>query len=179
MTRGLTIGVAVALLLTGCGATAMPGTAAATGTATASVPPPPPVPVHCVLRGLLPDPACTPGAVNPAASQATLKATVCSRGWATSQRPPQAYTEPLKARLVRAYGFPRGTSLRGFQMDHKVPLEAGGDPLAVANLWPEPIAGAAQKDKVERMVHQRICSGAITLATGQAVFLQDAWSTYR
>ena len=48
-----------------------------------------------------------------------------------------------------------------------IPLELGGHPTDPNNLWPEPynIAhGARDKDKVENLLHDRVCSGQMALA---------------
>jgi len=52
-------------------------------------------------NGVLPDPACTPGAVDPHVTDATLESTVCRRGGYTSTvRPPTSVTNSEK-RLAR------------------------------------------------------------------------------
>ena len=53
----------------------------------------------------LPDPALTPGAINPAVREATIGATICRRGWTRTVRPPVSYTEPLKKAQIRRYGY--------------------------------------------------------------------------
>ena len=52
----------------------------------------------------LPDPLCTPGAINPDATQATLVTTVCKSGWTKTIRPPASYTDQLKREQIAAYG---------------------------------------------------------------------------
>jgi len=66
-------------------------------------------------NGVLPDPACTPGAVDPHVTDATLESTVCRRGGYTSTvRPPTSVTNSEKrlaqAATGRATG-PRRTNL--------------------------------------------------------------------
>lgn len=41
----------------------------------------------CTSVGGLPDPACTPGAVDPRVTQNNISATICKRGYSTSVRP--------------------------------------------------------------------------------------------
>ena len=48
-----------------------------------------------LAQSALPDPARTPGALNPEVTQATIGATICVRGWTQTVRPPQAYTRAL------------------------------------------------------------------------------------
>jgi hypothetical protein len=45
-----------------------------------------------VGQGALPDPTKTPGALNPAVTQATIGSIICVRGWTRTIRPPQQYT---------------------------------------------------------------------------------------
>jgi hypothetical protein len=50
----------------------------------------------------------------------------------------------------------------------------GGSPTDPHNLWPEPHNikyGSFVKDQLENQVHRLICSGTISLKTGQAAFL--------
>jgi hypothetical protein len=66
------------------------------------------------------------------------------------------------------YGWSGPTS--DYEEDHLIPLEVGGHPTDPKNLWPEPYNvpnGARQKDKVENLLHSRVCSGQMTLADAQ------------
>ncbi|MDQ2723848.1 MAG: hypothetical protein M3Y19_11160, partial [Actinomycetota bacterium] len=88
-------------------------------------------------NGVLPDVACTPGAVDPHVTDATLESTVCRRGGYTSTvRPPTSVTNSEKRLAQTAYGQSDGPS--AYEFDHLVPLELGGTPNSAANLWPEP-----------------------------------------
>ena len=49
----------------------------------------------------LPDPAITPGAIDPSISQANIQSTVCIRGYTKTVRPPAHYTNKLKKRQIR------------------------------------------------------------------------------
>ena len=86
----------------------------------------------------------TPGAINPAATQDNLAETVCKPGWATSVRPPSAYTSALKLAQIIEYGY-ADKDPRHYQEDHLVPLELGGAPRDQA----EPLA-RAEHDHVAR-----------------------------
>ena len=123
----------------------------------------------------LPDPKRTPGSVNPSATQDNLDATVCKSGWASSQRPPAAYTNALKLVQIVEYGY-ADKDPRHYQEDHLVPLELGGAPRDPANLWPEPnvaslldgtAVGSAEKDDLEDYLHSQVCIGAMSLADAQ------------
>ena len=91
---------------------------------------------RCHLRGPLQDPACTPGALNPAVTQSDIDSTIhCVSGYTDRIRPPTSYTDPLKFRLMDAYGV--GTrSPSDFELDHLISLELGGAPSDPRNLFP-------------------------------------------
>ncbi|HTZ10097.1 MAG TPA: hypothetical protein VMB72_13560, partial [Acidimicrobiales bacterium] len=110
---------------------------------------------------VLPDPRCTPGAVDAAVDRAGASATVCRPGWSARLRPPEALTEPDKRRALAAYG--EGGPPSAYELDHLVPLELGGS-SATANLWPEPDdrprpGVANSKDPVEDALHALVCRG--------------------
>jgi hypothetical protein len=85
----------------------------------------------------LPDPARTPGAINPEVTQATLGSTICRRGWTRTVRPPQAYTSALKRQQIREFGY-ADRRMGDYEEDHLIPLSLLGDPYNPRNLWPEP-----------------------------------------
>lgn len=71
---------------------------------------------------------------------------------------------------MAAYGWTGTTA--DYEEDHLIPLEVGGNPTDPNNLWPEPYAepnGARDKDKVENSLHDRVCSGQMTLADAQGL----------
>jgi hypothetical protein len=110
----------------------------------------------------------TPGAIDPAVTQDNIESTICAPGYTKSVRPPQAITHRLKVQLLAAYD--RTGDLRDYELDHFIPLELGGCPDCVTNLWPEPYGssfGARQKDRVENYLHRQVCSGEITLRQAQ------------
>ena len=148
---------------------------AAPAPSTPAVAPPAAGPGTCHARGtgqyVLPDPACTPGAVNPAVTQATMATTICRPGWTATVRPPESYTEPIKIRQIVAYGEPG--ALGGYEEDHLIPLELGGAPSAVANLWPEPGASPNPKDAVEDAARRAVCDGAMSLTAAQQAMATD------
>ena len=122
---------------------------------------------HAVGTGLYsrPDPACTPGALNRAVTQATIDQTICVTGWTATVRPPESVTESEKAASMAAYGDT--DSLSAYEYDHFVPLELGGATNDPRNLWPEPGASPNPKDTVENALRREVCAGQITLATAQ------------
>lgn len=115
------------------------------------------------LPGPRPDPGCTPGAIDPAVTQANIQSTICRSGYTAKVRPPTGETDRLKHTLYAAYGIPAGTTS---ELDHLVSLELGGANDA-ANLWPEVGKVPNPKDSVENDLHDAVCSGKVTLAAAQ------------
>jgi hypothetical protein len=115
--------------------------------------------------GMPASPTLTPGVLNPAVTQATIRSTICTRGWTATIRPPTDYTNALKVRQMTAYRE-RG-SPTAYQEDHLISLELGGHPTDPRNLWPEPYPRAAEVDRVENELNDQVCSGALTLAEAQ------------
>jgi hypothetical protein len=111
------------------------------------------------------DPLRTPGMLNPSVTQATIGSTICVHGWTRTVRPPTDYTNALKVRQMRLYRE-RGP-LSGYQEDHLISLELGGDPTDPRNLWPEPYPRAAAVDRIENDLNAQVCSGALSLADAQ------------
>ena len=142
-------------------------------------PQPQPVPGTCRYRAaahgeVLPDPDCTPGAVNPKVTQASLGSTICRSGYTKSIRPPAAITDAEKRANAASYGYTG--ALADAEYDHLIPLELGGDPNDARNLWVQPGASPNPKDRVEHKLHQKVCDGTVSLATAQAAIAAD-WST--
>jgi hypothetical protein len=107
----------------------------------------------------------TPGALNPDVTQATIRTTICTKGWTRTVRPPVSYTNALKLLQMQKYGLHGPPS--SVQEDHLISLELGGNPSDPRNLWPEPYPRASQVDQIENQLNALICSGRITLAEGQ------------
>jgi hypothetical protein len=66
---------------------------------------------------------------------------------------------------MKSHGFT--DSLSNYELDHLIPLERGGNPTDVKNLWPQAHYGLAksfEKDKFEDYLHKHVlCSGSISL----------------
>ena len=116
-------------------------------------------------QAVLADPVRTPGVLNPGVTQATIASTVCTRGWTATVRPPVEYTNTLKREQMRTYGETGPAS--GYQEDHLISLELGGDPRDPRNLWPEPYPRAAAVDQIENQLNAAVCSGALSLHDAQ------------
>ncbi|MCW2900329.1 MAG: hypothetical protein JWO67_2594 [Streptosporangiaceae bacterium] len=119
----------------------------------------------------LPDPACTPGAIDPAVTQADIATTICRSGYTATLRPPSSDTGRWKIRTYVFYGL--DTSIGG--ENDLVPLELGGT-NAASNLWVESGSIPNPKDKVENRLHDEVCTGTLTLAAAQEAIATD-WTT--
>lgn len=112
----------------------------------------------CAVRGPLPDPGCTPGAIFSGAGVVQI----CRSGYARSVR---NVPYSLKRRVYYSYGIRRHRRGR-YEVDHLVPLELGGS-NAQSNLWPEPAPGFHEKDALENQLHDQVCSARIGLRAAQ------------
>ncbi len=125
----------------------------------------------------LPNIKLTPGAINPAVTQSTIRSTICVSGWTATVRPPVTYTNQLKYnQLHSGYNLNGDMNMKDYEEDHIVPLEVGGNPSSPLNLFPEPRnirLGSYVKDQLENRIHQLVCSGQISLNTGRSVFLTN------
>jgi len=131
-----------------------------------------------MVNGGLPDPKCTPGAINPSVTQDNIKNTICVPGYTKTIRPPVGYTAPLKIKLMKSYGFTDSRS--NYEFDHLIPLAVGGHPTDVKNLFPEPGYGQYNfhiKDRFENYLHRAVCNGSIKLSDAQKEIATD-WIAY-
>lgn len=141
------------------------------------------LPVFAWADSALPDPAMTPGAVNRLVSQETIGGTICVRGWTGTIRPPVSYTEPLKKRQIREYGYRDRRAWR-YEEDHLIPLDLGGAPADPRNLWPEPHLGPHQwgsyaKDRLEARMVRLVCSRRLPLNAARHMMAEDWVAAYR
>ncbi len=156
-------------------------------TARSGVVQPQPPTGSCHLRGsglyALPDPHCTPGALNPAVTQADIGRTICSYGWTSTVRPAEAITEDEKRASMAAYGL--DGYMGDYEYDHLVPLELGGATNDPRNLWPELDYRVPSpyllnpKDRVEDQLNHEVCAGQISLAKAQSEIAVDWVAVYR
>lgn len=130
----------------------------------------------------LPDPHRTPGAVDPAITQASIGKTICNHHWSTRYiRPPEDYTYKLKRYQLRAWHY-RDRRTRDYEEDHLISLELGGAPSSPRNLWPEHWrgrCGAHTKDRVENALHRAVCEGRISLRQAQHDIASNWIEAYR
>jgi len=173
MTSRLCLLIGVALLLAalaiaavaGEGPMPLPAEAAWTAPDGRTVP-------QLIAAHVLPDPAVTPGVLNPNVTPATIKATVCVAGWTATVRPPTSFTDKL-----RNADTPAGKSPLDGELDHLISIEDGGAPADPKNLWwmaYGDLYGARVKDVLETKVKRLLCSGAITLDDARAA-LSPNW----
>jgi hypothetical protein len=135
------------------------------------------------LEEARPNPRLTPGAANPAVTQANIRETICARGYTKRIRPARNYTERLKRRQVREYRY-TDRRLRDFEEDHLVSLGIGGSPTDPRNLWPEPRHvvggwGSDAKDRLEERLHTAVCRGRLPLAEAQRAIAVDWIAAYK
>jgi hypothetical protein len=121
---------------------------------------------------------------NPSVTQANIKQTICVAGWTATVRPPVAYTSRVKRKqldvAIATGTYPKTSKMQDFELDHILPLSSGGAPKDTHNLTLQLWSDATKKDVVEKLVQRRICSGRITLAQGQQVFIApNAWRSYK
>ncbi len=129
----------------------------------------------------LPNHATNPGAVNPNVTPSDEPETICRRGWTRTVRPPFQYTNKLKHQLLARAGLP-GADIHDFELDHLVPLEAGGAPWDPRNLWLEPLWGtwnAHVKDQLENKLNQLVCDHQLSLAEAQYDIATNWIATYK
>lgn len=114
---------------------------------------------------VLPNQARTPGALNPAVTQQTVRQTICAAGWIAKVRPPVSYMNALKLKQMKQYGL-RGKP-SSYEEDHFIPLELGGAPKNPKNLWPEPDSQSKHSDPLETALQRKVCTGRLTLAAAR------------
>jgi hypothetical protein len=141
---------------------------------------PQPAPGSCHYRGhglySLPDPRCTPGAIDPAVTQANIYSTICVSGYTERIRPPESVTEAEKRLSMKAYSAAK--PLHAYEYDHLVALELGGARNDPRNLWPEPGASPNPKDALEDRLHARVCDGKMRLGAAQRAIAHDWVAAY-
>ena len=132
----------------------------------------------------LPDPACTPGAINPTVTAEVLQdpsfRTACVRS--------QATTEAQKAGTYQWYGIPHPTQNTGStqtcELDHLIALELGGADT-LDNIWPQcgPDGVALseryfkRKDGVENYLAKQVREGKMPLSEAQKAIASD-WTQF-
>jgi hypothetical protein len=125
----------------------------------------------CRVRGLLPDPGCTPGT----RLRLAKRAMVCVPGYTRRVR---NVTASSRAAVYAAYGMTRRFDGNDGELDHLVSLELGGS-NARANLFPEAAPGSKRKDRLENALHAEVCAGRLTLHRAQRLIAGNWVRAYR
>jgi len=132
----------------------------------------------------IPDPACTPGAVNPTLTLDVLK----NKTFRTSCVRDKATSASAKAKTYLWYNFKHPQKNTGAsqtcELDHLISLEIGGADT-LDNIWPQCGPNGVvlrnryfkQKDIVENYLAAQIRKGAIGLADVQKGMAED-WTQY-
>ena len=131
----------------------------------------------------LPDPMLTPGAINLYVTQQNIQQTVCVRGYTKTIRSPSNFTNKLKKRQMREYGY-ADRNPKHYEEDHLIALSIGGAPDDHHNLWPEPRNSkwnARKKDQLEFVLYKMVCDQEISLVEAQHAMATnwiEAWKQY-
>lgn len=131
----------------------------------------------------LPNLALTPGAINLDVTQENIQFTICVKGYTKTIRPPAHFTNKLKKRQIRQYGY-ADRNPKHYEEDHLIALSIGGAPDDPRNLWPEPRISewnADKKDRLEFVLYKMVCAQEISLAEAQhsmATNWIEAWKRY-
>ena len=94
--------------------------------------------------------------------KATGERDVCHTRWGHDRR---HVTLAMKMTVAKRYGVLR-TQWRRYEFDHLIPRELGGAD-DIENLWPQPLAEARAKDRIENRLHRAVCAGMLTLPEAQ------------
>ena len=100
---------------------------------------------------------------------------------AKSIRPPVSYTNHLKRKQIKQYGY-TDRNPSHYEEDHLISLALGGSPIDPKNLWPEPRKiewSAKKKDELENALHKAVCNDEIPLAQAQHEIATDWVGAYR
>ena len=162
--KKILIGLLILALISGCASPPQNTTSNSTENST--------VQTHialCQFNNGLPDPNCTAGSIDTAVNQNNIQETICIAGYTEKIRPSTSYTDSLKNVSIRDYNY-ADMDMSDYEEDHLIPLELGGNPVTVNNLWAEPYYGqynAKDKDKLENYLHKQVCDGIMNLAEAQ------------
>jgi len=133
---------------------------------------------------LLPDPACTPGAVNPTVTIDVLRdpnfRTICVRGHASSA----AEKNQTYQRYAIEHPDQNTGQTQTCELDHLISLELGGADT-VDNIWPQCGPSGAilseryfkRKDAVENFLAKQVREGKLSLADAQKGIAMD-WTQF-
>ena len=124
----------------------------------------------------------TPGAIDPAITQANIDTTICRPGYARSARPSYSVTGPLKRRMMDQQH--PGERMADYELDHLIPISIGGAPLDRRDLWLQSRRGqanAGDKNVLAYVLWRLVCEHRVPLETAQHAISRDwtkAYQTY-
>jgi hypothetical protein len=120
-----------------------------------------------------------PGAVALAVTQTNIHETICISGYTRGVRPPSSVTNRIKRERFEEEKLPGTPS--DYELDHLIPLELGGCPDCLTNLWMEPWSspGAREKDAVENYLHREVCNDQMSLGEAQKLIAGDWFAVYK
>ena len=139
----------------------------------------------CIIRHALPDPECTPGALDKRATKEIICARLTSEVRHTSKR--------ITLDSFASYGVSRDDGVER-EDDHLISLELGGADNDIANHFPQIYEnrkelradmlsddelGAHAKDLVENWLHRRVCNDQLELKDAQRMIATDWVALYR
>lgn len=127
---------------------------------------------ECIIKNALPDPACSPGAVD----KSVTWDMICPR--VTRER---HTLKSMEDEVLRSYNMSRNDGVKREQ-DHVIPIELAGSDNNPANHFPQAYdgeLGAHAKDHVENWLHRRVCRGELELAIAQELIATDWVAVYR
>ena len=132
------------------------------------------------LAGDLPDPALTPGDVNPSLT----KQAICDAAFTT--RPFRSLSRWVRLRTYARYHavnhFGECAGRGGCEIDHLIPLELGGS-NDIKILWPQPVSAqpwnTRRKDDLENRLRFLVCTNAIPLEDAQKEIANDWTDAYQ
>jgi hypothetical protein len=85
----------------------------------------------------------------------------------------------VKRQVFDRYG--KSPSELGYNVDHLIPTDLGGSD-SIENLWPQPLSGEwsyAMKNRLERSLFKKVCSGDVELKLAQQEIASDWVSAYK
>jgi hypothetical protein len=125
--------------------------------------------ISIVYAGELPDKQLTPGNMR----SVTVKE-LCTTSTSLVRNVPESEKKVVFS-LYGLDGNKKDICGEGYEIDHLVSLELGGD-NTVRNLWPQSYCGknnAHDKDKLENELHRRICLGKMNIIDAQMCIKND------
>lgn len=118
--------------------------------------------------------------LNPEVTQATIRDTICVKGYTKTVRPPTNHTNSIKYKLMEEQGYD-ASLVQFFALDHRIPLTLGGHPRSLENLQLIGVKENGRKSRVEVKLNCLVCSGQLGLSQAQeAVWSgwEDAYHRY-